>query len=146
MTTHTLRTASAKVAAITRQDIAFICGQIRTWLSSGMIPVLETRGSGVGTLRRYDDAAVFVAAALVGLSQLGMRGKDLKAKARVLKSAWDHHRPADCPLYMSGNVPGSRALILRELVLSPVVDIASPGGAGYIVDLQGLAKLIVETG
>ena len=112
-----------------------------------MIPVLETRGSGVGTRRTYDDAAVFVATSLVRLAQLGLQGEDLKIKARIIENAWRTYRPAEAPLYLVGLAPGSlRGLVFTRLASSPA-EIGellqeSPGGAAYIVDLHGLAKQI----
>jgi len=136
-----------RIAAITDQEFAFTRGQFRTWVSSNLIPATEIRGEGLSTRRSYDNEAIFIGAALVRVSQMGIQGPELREKVESLRDAWAilTANPASGEaVYYIGAVGKSPGLVSSTFVSEPSADKVLrdfEGGAAFVIHVSGLFAL-----
>lgn len=153
MSTLQMQQVVERVVAITGADQEVTYNQFRVWVRKGLIPAAETHGTGVGTRRRYDRSIVALAAIMVRLSQLGVAGRELYYKARLVTGWLQHirfpsHQVAEAqipPTYLVALAAGShRGMVLSEFTDTPTAAMLEqvPGGAAFVVDVAGIARQV----
>ena len=145
-----------RLVSVTGEDLKTVHNRFRTWVSTELITDAERSGSGRGTRRRYDDAAVFKAAVLMRLAQLGMAGDDLREKLELIEPLQDPEKQkalATEPCYLIGRPPSAKGggfLITAFADDLKDVEMFAAAGVGYWVDVgmihRELAKLSQEAG
>lgn len=146
------------LVAVTGEDTETARNRFRTWVSTGLITDAVRSGSGRGTRRRYDDHAVFKAALLMRLAQLGMAGDDLRNKSQLIdslqKPEWQEALiKEDQQVYMIGRPPSAKGgnFLITEFTDSlNDIEVFASAGVGFWVDVgmihRELAKISPEIG